>query len=263
MPRLFGLIGCLLLVSVTAMGGIYTNTGTASESCQWVGNNPPVPPDTWGFEETETGTSINLTCPSSFYGPSVGYYFAADLDGSAGNLSAQGSAGYGPGSPTFSFQSTFTDFLLPVGGNGPGTVEFTLTYTSGGLADVGNATDAADFWFNGTSAWSQSDFVCYVPPSPDCFHTSTIVIDEPLTYGVPFSYAAEVSVTGSGAAGGSNSLAITSAILTGGQLIETPEPASLLLFGTALLALLFVVSMRDLLQVRKQTMSICRPKPRR
>ena len=162
----------------------------------------------------------------------------------AGNLTAQGSTGYGPLSTpaTFSFRSNFTDSLTAVGGTGPGTVEFTLTYTWGGLEDIGAANDAANFSFNGASAWSESAQVCNTPPIPNCpgGTTNTIqkVIDEPVFYGTPFSYAADVGVTGSGhGVYEFNSLTISSALLTGGQLIEVPEPSSLSLYGVALLAL--------------------------
>src|ERR1700719_2956102 len=134
MSKLFVLIGILMLASASARAGMFTNTGTASETCIWDGSGAPVPPDVSAISVTGTGASINLICPASFYGPSAGSYFGPGVSGSAGNLTAQGLIGEVPHvNATFSFQSNFTDSLTPVGGTGPGTVEFTVTYTWGGF----------------------------------------------------------------------------------------------------------------------------------
>jgi hypothetical protein len=120
-------------------------------------------------------------------------------------------------------------------------VVFTLTYTWGGLADFGIGVPAADLFFNGVKVWSESDFVCFTPPEHGCGfpHTSVFTIVEPVTYGVPFSYQADDSVSGSGfGVGVSNSLTISPALQSGGQLEELPEPGSLWLSGVALLGLL-------------------------
>jgi hypothetical protein len=66
----------------------------------------------------------------------------------------------------------------------------------------------------------------------------TRVIDEPITYGVPFSYQADVSSFGGfGNYNVQNSLDISAALIRGGQLVELPEPASHWLCGLGLLAM--------------------------
>jgi hypothetical protein len=242
MPKCVAVISAVFVAAVGLSGGTFTNTGSASQTCVF-GGRPPVPPDQPFITQTATGAVINLTCPGSFYGPSAGSYQGTPVSGSAGDLSAIGGTGdavQGSGA-TFSFQSTFTDSLVPVGGTGSGTVVFTLTYTWGGLEDVGTGNPAADLFFNGVKVWNQSDFVCPTPPEHGCDfpHTAVFTIVEPVTYDVPFSYQADDSVSGHGfGVGVSNSLTISPSLQSGGQLEEVPEPGSIWLSGVALLGLL-------------------------
>ena len=176
---------------------------------------------------TAVGPSINLSCPDSFVG--------REVSGAAGDVSTSGGVGNFPfGSASLSLRSTLTDSLLPIGGNGAGTIEFTLTYTWQGLEDNGSGSTAADLFLNEMQAWSQSDPVCPTPPMAPCYgfpnHQSIIVVDEPITYGVPFSYRSDVSFSASGIeVGGFNQLSISTSLLTGGQLVELPEAGTLVL----------------------------------
>jgi hypothetical protein len=227
------LFGCFVL-GVSGIAGTFTNTGSASTSCAWDGG-APVPP----LYLNATGVNINLTCPDEWVGPPV--------IGSVGPLMTEAGVGVGNDrSSTFAFQSTFMDSLLPIGGTGQGTVEFTLTYTWDGFGDSGLGTMSGDFSINGSQLWSESDRTCLF--GEPCFGPPfnpfivTTVIDEPITYGVPFSLQADVSSASEAGSGGSywvqNSLDISPVLITGGQLVELPEPASLWLCGFALLGVL-------------------------
>jgi len=155
---------------------------------------------------------------------------------------------------TFAFQSTFMDSLLPIGGTGQGTVQFTLTYTWDSFGDSGSGTMSGDFIINGSQLWSESNQTCLFgepcsgPPPLNPFIVTT-VIDEPITYGVPFSLQADVSSDSDAGSGGlymvQNSLDISPVLITGGQLVELPEPASLWLCGFGLLGVLFRLLFRS------------------
>ncbi len=99
-------VGCLLIGSVVAIAGTFTNTGSASTTCIWGGNSAPVPPDQGQVTATATGANINLTCPSAFH-PDLGSYIGPSVVGNVGNLSTKGSVSFGPftTSGTFSFQT--------------------------------------------------------------------------------------------------------------------------------------------------------------
>lgn len=219
---------CLVLGITALSGGTFTNIGSASNICL----PTQLPPGS--FVQSVTGTNINLTCPNGYVGVVV--------SASVGDLSANGSTSYGPTGglpvPGFSLQSTFTDSLMPVGGSGSGTVEFTLTYTWSGLNDLGFDQGSADLLFNGSSthAWDFQSHACLTPPEVWCpggisalTRTEVATVDEPVTYGVPFSYQADLLLSGggSGLLGTSNQLVVSTSLLTGGQLVELPEPASL------------------------------------
>ena len=238
------LLSLAFLGSLPAPGGTFTNTGSASISCIWGGLGAPVPPDLAGVEATATGSTIDLTCPAAAH-PDLGNYIGPTIIGSASNLATKGTIFFGPtgftGPIAFSFQSSFTDSLVPLDGTGIGTVEFTLTYTWTGFGDLGGGTTEGDFLFNGTPVWHKSDEVCQVPPPlPACAgpFTSVIVIDEPVTYGMAFSYEGDDLSSAAGrSVGTANSLVISPAILTGGQLAELPEPSSLWLSSIGLVGL--------------------------
>ena len=63
MSKFFVFIGILTLASVSARAGMFTNTGSASETCIWDGSGAPVPPDVSEISVTGTGANINLICP--------------------------------------------------------------------------------------------------------------------------------------------------------------------------------------------------------
>lgn len=149
MQKTVGFMCCLLVGCLAMSGEVFTSSGSASTTCQWGGSEPPVPPDQTHFTLTAAGTNIDLTCPSAYFGPVV--------TGSAGNLSVQGGMGFGGfgNSTSFSFQSALIDALLPVGGTGQGTVQFTLTQTWQDFSEDGAGEDVATLLFDGMQAWNQ------------------------------------------------------------------------------------------------------------
>jgi hypothetical protein len=148
-----------------------------------------------------------------------------------------GTSGF-PATP--SFQGDLTDTVLPAGGAGFGIVEFTLDYSWTACQDTLSTTLAASFTFNGSTDWSDSGARGHRCPAP-ITHQSTILVDELVTYGSPFTWDAGVSLNGTGDASfyeAAVSLGVSAALLTGGQLVSIPEPACLWTCAPALLVLL-------------------------
>lgn len=231
MRKLVGFVALFILGAVAVMGATFTNTGSASWPCHLDGGGL--------VQENATGVTFNFNCPpgNSPTGSSA----------SVGNLSAQADIHIVGFPSTFSLQSTFTDSLLPVGGSGSGMAEFILTYSYTGLVDLGGAQGAADLLFNGVQVINiHPPFCSAPPPSAPCVQYTqpqqiVEVIDEPITYGVPFSYQADDFLSGQGTIlfGLSNGLAISTSLPTGGTLAEVPEPGTLWLCVIGSLGLLF------------------------
>lgn len=232
MQNFAGSVALFILGAVAVMGATFTNTGSASWPCHLAGGGL--------VQENATGVTFDFGCPpgTSPSGSSA----------SVGNLSAQADIHIlGIPLTMFSLQSTFTDSLLPVGGSGPGMVEFILTYSYTGLVDLGSAQGAADLLFNGVQVINiHPPFCTAPPPSVPCVQYTqpqqiVQVIDEPITYGVPFTYQADDFLSGQGMIlyDLSNGLAISTSLPTGGTLEEVPEPGTLWLCTMGSLGLLF------------------------
>jgi hypothetical protein len=236
LPDMIGRPLLFLLALPLAATPTYTNTGSASTTC-FAGPS--------GATTLQaTGPSIDLECPVAGDGP--------DVIGYADNLYTQASTGQGSTSPSFSFTSSMSDSITPIGGSGDGVVELTLIYDWQNIGDTGLATTAGDFYFNGSQSWAQSDITC-LAGQPWCWqqdafnHVSTVVLDEAIIYGVPFSIQADVSSSSLNTfwQGMGNSLTISESLLTGGKLSEVqetlpitaPEPAYSWITGIAMLFL--------------------------
>jgi hypothetical protein len=221
-----------VFAAAMACAGTFTNTGSASLACQWDGTEPQ-PPQTI-ITVNFTGTDINATCPARFQGNTG--------NGFAHNLAVRIDLNPGGPSVTFvsmNFHSTFNEQLVATGGTGSGIVEFTIMHTWLSAIEFGLISTSADLKFNGNQVWSGGDGLCNLPGNCFIQHNDTIVVDEPITYGVPFSFQASENATGSGnGAGfstGNSSLVITELLTTGGQLAAVPEPFSVALVGGGLL----------------------------
>ena len=234
MSKIGGFLASFVLAVVSATGATFTNTGSASWGCQGFDQNGHFAHIT----ESATGTSFDFDCPPGFSG-TMG-------SASVGNLTARASAGYGPGAPDVALQSTFTGSLIPTGGTGSGTVEFTLTYSFSGLEDLAFLRGGGDLFFNGVQVASLQPGFCFTPlgfPRCDLPQNVVKIVDEPITYGQPFTYQADDFMSGGGTGFGvSNQVTITASLLTGGELIEVPEPATLGFVSLALLGLPLISS---------------------
>jgi len=215
-----------------------TNTGSVTMFCQWDGTGAR-PPQV-ALDVTVSGTSIYTPfCPpglESFgYGSgSVGAYGSGQVGGAGVSMSFQGVQNL-PNS--WFFQGTDEESLMPSGGTGSGIIEFTLTHDWLGYADfLSSARTDAHFLFNGQEVWGGFDPVCFIPDNgARCFqpHSTVIVIDEPITYGTPFTFGGIVTGHGAGSVGfasGSSSLSFSATLLSDGELVSVPEPSA---FGTA------------------------------
>jgi hypothetical protein len=147
MRKLALFVGSLTLGGVLLSAGAFTNSGNASLTC----SRQSSPFDV--ITVTATGSSIDLSCPDGYFGTAV-IGFANDLSTGA----STGPLHIDP--PSYAFQSTFVDSLVPVGGTGQGIVEFTLTYNWQNVGDNGTGITAGDFIFNGLPVWSRSDPTC-------------------------------------------------------------------------------------------------------
>ena len=181
---------------------------------------------------TTTGTSFDLTCPAGYLGgPAVGSI--SGLSGTTGGHLAPG------GSESTQLDGTLSNVLLPSGKSGAGMVEFTFTYAFDGVRDVGGRANIADdFLFNGNSVWTGGGKVINVGEIG--FNKPTmVVLDEPIEYGVPFSYQQDLELTTSGAFFAFASGSVTPAsvrLTTGGLLLAaTPEPGTFYLLAAAVL----------------------------
>lgn len=226
MLKITAFIGLLLVYAVAANCAMFTNTGSADWSCHKIG---------FPFVGVHaTGTNITISCPPDSDGPSG--------MATVGNLSASVFV-MPPFGADVSLQSIFTDSLIPVGATGSGTVEFTLTYTFGGFTDTGIAQGSSDLFFNGLQVATIERGFCDLPNTAGpCSGPQHVVdvIDEPITYGVPFSYQADDFLSsGFSVAGVNNNVMISASLTTGGSLVEVPEPNTLWLCGFGSLGLLF------------------------
>ena len=101
--------------------------------------------------------------------------------------------------PTTSYdmRGSLQEDVLPVDGVGKGVEQFALTLTWSAVSDLGPPAYAtADLLFNGAPVWSvtrqhQNDLDPYQ-------HTEMFVVDQSFTFGVPFSFQADVGVSGNG-----------------------------------------------------------------
>jgi hypothetical protein len=94
----------------------------------------------------------------------------------------------------FQFQSLFADALLPTGGTGSGTAQFTLTWNyQGGNDSEGNSLAAASFSFEGIQVWSDQG----AQYNPSFYLPVVETFNEPFMFGTPFIYTAFVSASGS------------------------------------------------------------------
>jgi hypothetical protein len=240
----------VLIVSVFALASgaypstIYQQSGSASLICGWVGQSPP-PNGQFSTHTSVTGTAIDLACPtnSGYAGPS--FHGAADPLSVVGNASGNG-PNFGGVGVQWDFQSSATDALVATGGTGSGIVTFTVNWAwNAGDDDCCGEQAIAEFDYNGVKVWSATDGPNNItPPFP---HTWTVTLDEPFTYGVPFTWSAHVEVTG----GGNGSIISSSALDIGASgpalvdaLATTPELSTLQLFGEGLLVLCAALRIR-------------------
>jgi hypothetical protein len=230
------LTACLLLLTSVAMHAATVDLGgSATQTCHYVGL-PPAPPGQSDITQTAAGPDIHLTCSDPYLGPS--------LDGTIGPLAGTGlstnvtmTGGASTGWVVADFQASLTDTLLALGGSGSGAVEFTLDYDWHACQDGSHTDIASDFFFGGASAWSDAGSRGHHCPFP-FDHPSTIVLDEPITYGQPFTWRESISLdaaNGDPSYSAGISLAVSAVLLSGGTLISVPEPASVCMFGGALL----------------------------
>jgi hypothetical protein len=111
-------------------------------------------------------------------------------------------------------------------------VEFTFTYTYSGFNDQGSAQGSADLLFNGVQVLNIQRPFCLTPPLLYCPGGDTQqvvnIVDEPITYGVPFTYEADDSLSIlPNNVNVSNQVTISISVPTGGTLVEIPEPGTL------------------------------------
>ena len=243
MNKILGVLGALLLGSATLSAASFTNTGSASWFCDWSGNDfrPKIP-------EQASGTTFNnFDCPPGYVATGSG---SASVDNLSANafLSGRSTAPF----TTVSLQSKFTDSLMPTGGTGPGIVEFTLTYSFSGFRDVAGANGGADLFFNGVLAENIQRLFCKRPGVDGCPFSGplviTVIIDEPITYGIPFSYQVDDSLSalgGPGVLAVGNQTTVSALLMTGGTLAEVPEPGTLLLSVIGSLAFLFLIRLAE------------------
>ena len=215
----------IFLVVVSAYAApVFTNSGSASVNCLWVGDVPP-PQGIFSKSYSATGNSINLNCP-----PSDPNYIGPAISGSAGDLSVSVSQdGAYHGGSSFDFHSRGSDTVM-FPGSGPATVVFTLNLTWGAGNDLtAGETATADFWFNGVEVWHDEKigFNFELPR----LQSKTITVTEPIQLGMPFGYQADVDVSGggNGAGYGDSSLVVT--------FVAAPEPNALWLVAIGLAGL--------------------------
>ena len=222
--RISILFGCLA-VSASATP-TFTNTGSASITCLWVGGVPP-PQGISSKSYSATGNNINLNCP-----PSDPNYIGPAISGSAGDLSVSvGQGGAYHGESSFDFHSRGSD-TVTVPGSGPATVVFTLNLIWGAGNDItAGETAKADLWFNGVEVWQDAKLGLNFELPP--LQEKTIVLSEPIELGVPFGYQADVDVSGggNGAGYGDSSLVVT--------FVAAPEPNALWLVAIGLAGLAY------------------------
>src|SRR5579864_5264605 len=215
----------LLALALPAFAApILTNSGSASVTCYWSNFATPAPPGAFQMTNTATGPSIDLGCgdPTNYHGPQI--------TGSADSLTANVTQGGAyTGFSTFDFKSTQTD-TLSFPGTGPAMVTFTFDLTWGAGNDItAGETAFADFWFNGAQVWTvqKPGFNFELPPFGP-FTTQTIVLTEPIQLGTPFTYQADVEVTGGG-----NGIGYAKSQITFDS-ITIPEPNALSLVAVGL-----------------------------
>jgi len=244
------ILSVCLLVSASATP-IFTNSGSASVTCQWTGDVPP-PGGVFTKTYTAPGPGADLACPASdpLY---VGPFFS----GGAGDLSAgvgQG-GGYLVGTSRFDFKSTATD-TITFPGSGPAQAVITLDLTWGAGNDAGAfEDDTADFWLNGTKVWSAEKFGFNIEIPQ--FTTHQIVLTEPIELGSPFSYQADVELTGGGVGFGYGGVTL---VIDSIASITTPEPNALWLVAVGLAGML--LSLRFFVTSRCCNKALCNPRLR-
>jgi hypothetical protein len=129
------------------------------------------------------------------------------------------------------------DTVTETNGVGLGTERFVIVFDWFSLDDPGFADAQASLSYNGVVVWSEDH---PAPGHTDAFnHESIATVDEPFTFGQPFTF--EAIVTASGGPFGFSSLALSNGTLsvTNSDLLAVPEPSTWLsvLVGFGLLRL--------------------------
>lgn len=202
---------------------IFVNTGSATLSCLGPGNVES--------QVQATGPDISLNCPPGTAGGSI--------SGSSAGLSVEGQISSGgplmQGTNHLDLTTSLQDTVTETGGIGPGTEEFRLAFNWQGVGDPGSPMEMADLLYNGMVVWSEQKAQHNrEDPLP---HTETILIDEPFSFGQPFTFQAEVGLsdTESGIFASSQASASLAVVHQ-----AIPEPRTIALVGWVLaLALLW------------------------
>ena len=229
------LLSMVLISAVGVRAATVNLSGTVTQECFYTGF-PPVPPEGSVFTQTFTGTNITATCPAGYIAPAVSGSISAAADTLSTRVTMTNSA---EGLVHDTFQGSIADLFLATGGSGSGKVEFTLDYNWSACQDDFSTNESAAFSFNGAIAWSDSGSRGHHCEDLPLDHHSTLVIDEPITYGIPFTWEEDTSLNGGseGVYGASISLGVSAALLSGGQLVAIPEPAAPWTCAVALLGI--------------------------
>lgn len=224
-----GRLSFFLLALPLAATPTYTNTGSASVTC------PPLSGLGAYITEQSTGPQAAANCPTG--------YVPASAFGSANGLGVSGQASSPAGAPSFgsfNYSSVMDDTITNTNGTGQGIEEFAITFVWDSLNSPGSADSAASLSYNGAIAWQQDEpGHGHTMPNPT---TSTAIVDELFTYGVPFSLEARVAVSGTGGLSYADGTLSISESDSG----QVPEPGSGLLVTCGLILPLLRLTRRSL-----------------
>lgn len=219
----------LLLAGVVCGTPIYVDSGSVTVGCFSLDGLPDL-------TVTATGPNASASCPAGYIGNPA--------SGSTGNLDVSGNISglFTRVSDSIAFSRDLVDSITPVGGidGSFGSVIFTLSYAGVNLApDNSGGFVGASLLFNGSTIWTdgRQTSPSLVPPATD-----VVTLAEPIVFGQPFSYEANVSINGFGGFWGASSALQISSIEF--STTQVPEPGTAGLAGVILLAFFWAVRRR-------------------